>query len=190
MVDEPSYQYQLEDLNLGIVELLRPLHRGDVLDVGCGRGRLGAELESMGYRVTGIENNPLACETARTRLTEVLEVDCTDLGALGAALGDRKFDWLLAADVFEHLTDPAGALRSYRDYLTPNGRLVLSLPNVAVWDNRFRILAGRFTYKDSGVMDRTHLRFFTFKTAHELVESCGFETVETSFEPGIARALR
>jgi 2-polyprenyl-3-methyl-5-hydroxy-6-metoxy-1,4-benzoquinol methylase len=189
MPETTSYQYQLEDINLGIVDLLGPQARGDLLDIGCGRGRLGAELEEMGYRVTGIENNPVACETARKRLSEVLEVDCTDLEAVAGALGDRRFDWLMAADVFEHLVDPVAVLRFYRRFLTPGGRLVMSLPNAAVWDNRFRILFGRFTYKDSGVMDRTHLRFFTFKTAAEFLEACDFVPAENSFEPGIVRAF-
>jgi 2-polyprenyl-3-methyl-5-hydroxy-6-metoxy-1,4-benzoquinol methylase len=189
IVEPPSYQYQLEDVNQGIVDLLSSARRGTVLDVGCGRGRLGAELGDMGFEVTGIESNPEACVTAATRLRDVIEADCTDFDAMSDALGNRRFDYLMAADVFEHLVDPVEALRFYRQFLADDGRLVLSLPNAAVWDNRLRILAGRFTYKDSGVMDRTHLRFFTFRTARQFVEACGFVPTETSFEPGIARAF-
>jgi len=185
----PTYQYQFEDINLAILEIMRTGHRGTVLDLGCGRGRMGAELEKLGYRVTGIESNPEACTTARQRLTEVLELDLTRVNAVQKELTGRQFDWLVAADVLEHLVDPLGTLCFYRQYLHHDRRLVVSLPNVAVWDNRLRLLAGRFTYTDSGVMDRTHLRFFTFRTASQLVASCGFVPLATSFEPGIARAF-
>ena len=190
--DARASYYQFEDINNAIIRLLREPQTGNfgsVLDLGCGRARLGLEVERLGYKVTGIDNNEIACVTARTRISEVIEVDFTKLDAAGEALKERQFDWIMAADVLEHTPDPHSALCFYRRFLKPGGHLIVSLPNVAVWDNRLRILFGRFNYRDSGVMDRTHLRFFTFRTARELISDAGFKPLCTTWEPGIARAF-
>ena len=186
--------YQFEDINNAIIRLFRDTQQrdknpGSVLDLGCGRGRLGLEVERLGYTVTGIDNSSVACATARTRISEVIELDFTKLTAVADTLKERKFDWIMAADVLEHTPDPKTTLSFYGRYLKSDGRLIVSLPNVAVWDNRLRLLFGRFDYRDSGVMDRTHLRFFTFRTARELVSEAGFTPLRTTWEPGIARAF-
>jgi 2-polyprenyl-3-methyl-5-hydroxy-6-metoxy-1,4-benzoquinol methylase len=192
--ESSSSYYQFEDLNNAIIRLFRNARQcdrklGSVLDLGCGRARLGLEVERLGYTVAGIDNNPVACATARTRISEVVELDFMKLDAVAAALNGRQFDWIMAADVLEHSAEPQTALRFYRRFLKPDGRLIVSLPNVAVWDNRFRLLFGRFDYRDSGVMDRTHLRFFTFRTARELIIEAGFTPLRRTWEPGIARAF-
>lgn len=187
--------YQFEDINTAVVCLFRDAchsvegNLGSVLDLGCGRARLGLEIERLGFRVTGVDGNPAACATARTRISEVVEIDLARHGQIDAALRGRQFDWLLAADILEHIADPLSALSSYRRFLKPGGRVIVSLPNVAVWDNRLRVLLGRFDYIDSGVLDRTHLRFFTFRTARQLVIEAGFEPLRIEWEPGIARAF-
>ena len=192
--ESSSSYYQFEDINNAIIRLFRNARQcdrklGSVLDLGCGRARLGLEVERLGYTVAGIDNNPVACATARTRISEVVELDFMKLEAVAAALNGRQFDWIMAADVLEHSAEPQAALRFYRRFLKPDGRLIVSLPNVAVWDNRFRLLFGRFDYRDSGVMDRTHLRFFTFRTARELIIEAGFTPLRRTWEPGIARAF-
>lgn len=192
--ESSSSYYQFEDINNAIIRLFRNARQcdrklGSVLDLGCGRARLGLEVERLGYTVAGIDNNPVACATARTRISEVVELDFMKLDAVAATLNGRQFDWIMAADVLEHSAEPQAALRFYRRFLKPDGRLIVSLPNVAVWDNRFRLLFGRFDYRDSGVMDRTHLRFFTFRTARELIIEAGFTPLRRTWEPGIARAF-
>lgn len=192
--ESDSRYYQFEDVNNAVVRLFRQAKQrdgkvGSVLDLGCGRARLGLEVERLGYTVTGIDNSPVACATARTRISEVIELDFMNPDAIAAALNGRQFDWIMAADVLEHSAEPETALGFYRRFLKPDGRLIVSLPNVAVWDNRFRLLLGRFDYRDSGVMDRTHLRFFTFRTARELIVEAGFTPLQKTWEPGIARAF-
>jgi 2-polyprenyl-3-methyl-5-hydroxy-6-metoxy-1,4-benzoquinol methylase len=194
LAERTSEYYCYEDINYAVVELLRSAHRSrpestTLLDVGCGRGRLGLEIEALGYKVTGLDNSPIACAAARKRITEVVELDITDYGRVEQRLGGRRFDCLLAADSLEHSVDPWAVLTFYRQFLKPDGRLLISLPNVAVWDNRIRMLCGRFNYADSGVMDRTHLRFFTFRSARQLVVNCGFALEKCTWEPGIARAF-
>jgi 2-polyprenyl-3-methyl-5-hydroxy-6-metoxy-1,4-benzoquinol methylase len=192
--ESDSRYYQFEDINNAVVRLFRQAKQrdgkvGSVLDLGCGRARLGLEVERLGYTVAGIDNSPVACAAARTRISEVIELDFMNPDAVAAALNGRQFDWIMAADVLEHSAEPETALGFYRRFLKPDGRLIVSLPNVAVWDNRFRLLLGRFDYRDSGVMDRTHLRFFTFRTARELIVEAGFTPLQKTWEPGIARAF-
>ncbi|WP_426442433.1 class I SAM-dependent methyltransferase [Bradyrhizobium genosp. P] len=186
--------YEHEDINNAVVGLFVEAKNNDnrtgtVLDIGCGRGRLGLEIETLGFRVTGIDESSVACETARTRLSEVIELNLTDFAKVGQMLGDRRFDWLMLADVLEHLPYPEKALEFYKQYLALGGRLIVSLPNAVVWDNRLRIMLGRFDYRDSGTMDRTHMRFFTFRSARELVENAGFTPLRRTFDPGIVRAF-
>jgi len=188
----PEY-YSYEDINHAIVALLRTSHTlgssPTLLDVGCGRGRLGFEIERLGYTVTGLDNSSTACATARGRITEVLELDITDYRAVEHRLEGRKFDWLMAADSLEHAVDPWTVLTFYRKFVKRDGHLIVSLPNIVVWDNRIRMLFGRFNYTDSGILDRTHLRFFTFRSAREFVTDCGFAPEKCRWEPGIGRAL-
>jgi 2-polyprenyl-3-methyl-5-hydroxy-6-metoxy-1,4-benzoquinol methylase len=183
--------YQFNEINLAILRLMRERARpgAAVLDLGCGRGRLGAELRRLGYRVTGVDAVPAACGGAEEILDEAFNFDLTDAAAASAALAERRFDWIVAADVLEHLVEPTAALKYYRRFLAPEGRVVISVPNVAVWFNRFRILAGRFDYAESGVMDRRHLRFFTMRSARRLLLEAGYAPVGIETDPGIARAF-
>ena len=194
MFDLAAGYYPFDDVNHTVVAIMAGLRRERaqppaVLDVGCGRGQLGGAIRALGCRVTGIERNPQAVATAQQRLDEVLPADVADQVAVAAALGDRRFDVLLFADLLEHLPDPLAVLRFYRRFLAPGGRVVISLPNIACWDRRLALLFGRFDYADAGIMDRTHLRFFTFRTAGILVREAGMSVLSTGHAPGIARAF-
>ncbi len=87
---------------------------------------------------------------------------------------DRPFDVIVCADVLEHLAEPERVLASVRRWLAPGGLLLVSVPNVANAAIRLSLLAGRFEYSDKGILDRTHLRFFTRRSARRLVEQAGF----------------
>jgi SAM-dependent methyltransferase len=188
---DPGGYYRFNEINLAILRLMRDRARpgATVLDLGCGRGRLGAELRRLGYRVTGVDAVPAAYGSAKEILDEAFNFDLTDSAAASAALAGRRFDWIVAADVLEHLAEPLAALRYYGRLLAPGGRVVISVPNIAVWFNRFRILAGRFDYAESGVMDRRHLRFFTVRSARRLLLEAGYAPVRIEIDPGIARAF-
>ncbi len=86
----------------------------------------------------------------------------------------RSFDVVVCADVLEHLADPAAVLARVRRWISPRGVLFVSLPNVANVAVRLALAAGRFEYADAGILDRTHLRFFTRRSARRLVEEAGF----------------
>lgn len=130
-----------------------------VLDVGCGDGALGAALKAAGAQlVAGIEFDHAAAERARTILDVLVEGSVLDC-PLPFALGE--FDYVIFADVLEHLPDPDAALQRCLPLLKPNGRVLVSVPNTRFYTVLARLLADRWTYTDSGVRDRTHLRIFT-----------------------------
>lgn len=144
-----------------------------VLDVGCASGYLGEQLSRRGCRVWGVDADSRSVEMARSVGYE--DVLCADLDRIGALPWEETFDVVIAADVLEHLTGPARILDAIRDrWLAPQGQLIVSLPNVANFTTRFGLLAGRFTYTEKGILDDTHLRLYTYRTARELLTSAGF----------------
>jgi 2-polyprenyl-3-methyl-5-hydroxy-6-metoxy-1,4-benzoquinol methylase len=187
---EQRYEY-MEEVNQGILRHLPACHQGEtpmVLDVGCGRGALAEAIRGRGYAVWGIEENPAACEVARVRTDRAIECNLNQIEQVKAEIGGERFDIVVFSDVLEHVYDPFSVLKGYQSVLKPGGRVLISVPNVAVWTNRLALMAGRFDYRATGVMDRTHIRFFTFKTASELVEAAGFTGVKMDYTPFLVRA--
>jgi hypothetical protein len=105
----------------------------------------------------------------------VFTVDLDAPGALEYAAGSAPYDVLLAAAVLEHLRQPGQILYEAQGLLKPGAYVVVSLPNVAHWQSRLRLLLGRFNYQDYGIMDRTHLHFYTLRTGRALLEEQGYE---------------
>ena len=88
---------------------------------------------------------------------------------------------MLFVDVLEHLKSPQPVLARFKSVLAPGGRIFVSLPNVAHFTMRLALLCGRFDYRPSGILDRTHLRFFTYKTGRRLIEDAGYRVLRTTF---------
>lgn len=189
-VNRRSYPY-MEEVNEGIVREFRRMLpvTGRALDVGCGRGQLGAAVRDLGWEVWGVENSPEACATADLRLSGLVQADLSDMVAVRRGLGDRTFDALVFSDVLEHTYDPRTVLENYLSLLKPGGRVFVSVPNFVVWTNRLKLTFGRIDYTDTGVMDRTHIRLFTFRNAQELVRASGCEVLRTASTPHLARAF-
>lgn len=143
---------------------------GRLLDVGCGEGAFGALIESRGTRVHGIEPNPTAAAIATSRLSAVT------VGRYPDDLPDiEPFGCIVFNDVLEHMPDPSIALAAVRAHLAKGGTLVASVPNVRnISVVAPLVLRGRWDYSDWGILDRTHLRFFTKATMRELFENAGF----------------
>lgn len=138
-----------------------------VLDVGCADGYLSAILARRGYRVTGIERH------APEEFPRDVEFIAADLdGGLPPLAGE--FDFILCADILEHLREPGTLLAELRRLLAPQGKLVASLPNSGHAWFRWNVLLGRFPAEDRGLFDRTHLHFFTWKGWLELFAGAGF----------------
>jgi 2-polyprenyl-3-methyl-5-hydroxy-6-metoxy-1,4-benzoquinol methylase len=188
-LNKKKYPY-MEEVNDGILRQFRYIpSKGEILDVGCGRGQLGEAIRQIGWKVTGVENSPEACETARTRLDGLIERDLHDFDGVAAELKGRQFDALIFSDVLEHVYDPLGVLERYLAHVKPGGKVLISVPNMVVWTNRLKLLFGRVTYDDTGVMDRTHIRFFTFRTAKALARASGCTIDYTSSTPYLVRAF-
>lgn len=144
-----------------------------VLDVGCATGYFARSLAASGCTVTGIDVNAEAAEAARDVCAEVFIADL-DTMPLGRVLGERRFDVVVMGDVLEHLRNPAVLLEAVSEHLEPDGFVVASIPNIAHGAIRLSLLAGRFQYQELGLLDDTHLRFFTRKTVDELFLLCGY----------------
>lgn len=154
-----------------------PLQARRILEIGCGDGRFAASLKARGpVEITGIELNAEAGERARARMDLV---HVADLETAPPVLPQAYFDCLICNDVLEHLRDPWQVLRHLRASLVPGAKVVASLPNLrflAVMKDL--LLRGDFSYQDEGVLDRTHLRFFTRRTLRALFEDSGYEVVQ------------
>jgi SAM-dependent methyltransferase len=160
-----------------------------VLDVGCGSGLLGMRLRERHNTVWGIDASEDIAELASRRLDRFMLGDVTARDSVSRMLGDARFDTIVFADILEHLPDPVGTLASYRRYLAPNGQILISVPNVAVWYARLGLLFGRFEYTATGTLDRTHLRFFTRSSLLRALRTVDLSVETLDINPGIARAF-
>jgi 2-polyprenyl-3-methyl-5-hydroxy-6-metoxy-1,4-benzoquinol methylase len=149
-----------------------------VLELGCATGYLSRAMAERGCSVVGIELDAEAAAVAEKWAERVIVGDI-DRGEVWGDVADASFDVVLCGDVLEHLRDPLSALRSAVHKLKPSGIVVTSLPNIAHGDVRLALLAGSFRYRDVGLLDRTHLRFFTLESVRELLRDAGLLPVET-----------
>jgi O-antigen biosynthesis protein len=145
-----------------------------VLEFGCATGYMSEVLRARrGCHVTGVEISAEAADVAKTRCDRVLVGDAEELD-YDALLGKERFDVALFADVLEHLRDPERLLRRVRKFLSRRGVVVASVPNVAHGSVRLALLAGEFRYRETGLLDDSHLRFFTHDTLLDLFEAAGY----------------
>jgi 2-polyprenyl-3-methyl-5-hydroxy-6-metoxy-1,4-benzoquinol methylase/GT2 family glycosyltransferase len=146
----------------------------NVLDLGCGEGAVAAELQSNGNRVTGVD---LLAEASNSEaLEQYFRADLEEgIEPVIDALQGKRFDCVLLLDVLEHLHRPERLLQQCHEVLEPDGELIISMPNVAHLSVRLLLLLGKFDYTQRGILDKTHLRFFTRKTARNLVSENGYE---------------
>ena len=153
-----------------------------VLDVGCHTGILAEALKQQNNaKVVGIDTDAAALAIARTRMKDALLINIEESGweTVLVTQGWKNFDTILFGDVLEHTREPEAILRAAKKLLKPGGRIVVSIPNIANLRVRIGLLFGRFAYADSGILDRTHLRFFTLSSGREMIERCGYRITET-----------
>lgn len=158
--------------------LVRHIKKGNnrVLDVGCAEGMLGENLKQQGLanEVIGIELFPEAAKVAEDKLDRVIcgDLETMDLNELGFM--PQTFDYIICGDVLEHLRDPWGTVSWLVTLLKQDGRIIASVPNVRHWSVLVPLLfRGTWNYQAHGIMDRSHLRFFTKTTAQQMFVDCG-----------------
>jgi 2-polyprenyl-3-methyl-5-hydroxy-6-metoxy-1,4-benzoquinol methylase len=150
-----------------------------LLDVGCGSGVFGQVVrEKWGCRVVGVELNPAAAADARSVLDQVI------LGNIIDQKLDERFDVITVNDVLEHTEDPQGLLERLSGFAKPNGRLILSIPNVGHWSVVEDLLAGHWDYLPAGLLCIDHLRFFTRDSAISMIEDAGWQAISVLPIPG------
>jgi 2-polyprenyl-3-methyl-5-hydroxy-6-metoxy-1,4-benzoquinol methylase len=142
-----------------------------VLDVGCGAGALGAKIKQrQNACVVGVER---VAEQARRAAAVLDTVHIGDVSALDLPYPPGSFDCLVYSDVLEHLPDPWAVLARHRPLAARGATLIVSLPNVQFVGVVLGLLRGRWEYRARGVLDRTHLRFFTRRSAYALIMGAG-----------------
>ena len=149
------------------------------LDVGAADGFLAERLTAQGWSVTALERDPELAARARGRCKEVV---VADLESAPPPL-PGPFDAIVYGDVLEHLRDPRATLLALDRALAPGGTVIVSVPNVAHLWVRLSLLVGRFDYADRGILDRTHLRFYTRRALLALLGEAGLTVVELAVTP-------
>lgn len=152
-----------------------------ILDVGCGTGNLGSYLQrKYSSKVTGIEiieDNFLAASRV------LHEAFLGDIESMDTSIFGSQFDYVIFSDSLEHMLEPKAVLERTRDLIAGNGHLLISMPNI----RNFRvtvplIFLDRWEYQDEGLLDRTHLRFFTCTSICKLIEQCGYKVEQVRFD--------
>jgi 2-polyprenyl-3-methyl-5-hydroxy-6-metoxy-1,4-benzoquinol methylase len=171
-------ELNLDDLNAHTQGILLTPAGSRVLDVGTADGHPVAEaLVARGCTVWGVELDEVAAERARQFCQKLVVGDVEKLD-LAAEFAGLEFDVILCLDVLEHLVDPGAVLRKLTPLLAPGGVVVASIPNVTHAAVRLQLLRGEFTYTDTGLLDRTHIRFFDRAEIGSLFDGAGMTVLE------------
>ena len=175
--DSDYFQYRRPEL-LALI----PRDAGKILDIGCGAGHLGEAIKKRQPCVVyGVEVNDTAARRSQLRLDQVWngDVETIDLN-----LPPESLDVIVCGDVLEHLQRPQELLRRLRAMLRPDGQLIASVPNVSHHSILSSLLAGNWTYESAGLLDETHLRFFTLREAEKLLFRAGLRIDRTEVVRG------
>jgi 2-polyprenyl-3-methyl-5-hydroxy-6-metoxy-1,4-benzoquinol methylase len=144
-----------------------------ILDLGCGAGAVGRKLLSVGKasEIVGVELFPSAAEQASKHYRRVHTGDIEEMDLPYGC----EFDYVLCGDILEHLKDPYSVVRRIGGWLKDEGHFICSVPNVRYWEVLWNLaMRGKWDYCDAGIMDRTHLRFFTKRSCFRMIEDGGF----------------
>ena len=158
-------------------QILLTGERKKVLELGPATGYISNILKIHDCQVVGIENDPNFAKQAKKILDKVIVGDIEELD-LKKALGSKKFDVILIGDVLEHLKNPEKLLQKLPRFLAKDGYLVCSIPNITHGSIRLKLLNGEFAYKETGLLDKTHLRFYTLESIISLFDSTGYSITE------------
>jgi len=173
--------------NLGNEAILSQIkgEKLNILDVGCGAGNNAMILTAQGHCVDGITHSAKEAEICKGRMNRVYLHDLSN----GLPPLETKYDLIICSHVLEHLAYPDELLRAMKSVMLADSRLLIALPNIMHYSSRIKLILGKFDYKESGIWDNTHLRWFTFDSAKRLLEICGYQ-VRRSWVDGQVPAMR
>lgn len=154
-----------------------------VLDIGCASGFMGEYLQDKKQcTVIGVEMGNDEAKDARKKLSKVVLGDIESKETILKVKKDGQFDVILACAIIEHLKNPTQALITWKSFLKPDGILIITTPNIAHWSMRFSIMRGRFNYSEYGILDNTHLHFFTPDTFKDSIKIAGYKIEKYAFD--------
>lgn len=176
-----DYEPNLNDINsqvYNIIKFVEPNTR--VLDIGCAIGKLGKYLkEQLHCYVVGIDVNPEYMTLCEKNLDEFYLLDVNNHSLLEDFLKKQKFDFIILADILEHLIDADGFLYKLSNLINKGEYVILSLPNISFWEARLKLFLGIFEYTETGIFDKTHLHFYNLYYARKIL-SKKFSILEES----------
>lgn len=168
---------------------LIPSESRRILEVGCGEGKTGKILREKGFEeIVGIEINEKYAREGKANYDRLI---IGDVEKIALPYEKGHFDCILYGDVLEHLMDPWQVLENHSVFLKSEGVIICSIPNI----RHYRIIKklvfrGKWEYQESGIMDRTHLRFFTLHSIQEMLEGAGFEIKRIIRRPAATKWLK
>ena len=175
-----SSEYELKEgegtSHAVLLDMLSDAPPKRILDLGCSGGRLAERLRKLGHHVAGVDG--IEVEGVRDRVDDFVLGNLEDGVPAAAGTG---FDVVIAADVIEHVTDPLRLMRQMTDVVTGNGEILISTPNFGHWYPRARVAIGMFDYDRRGILDETHLRFFSRRSLLRAVRASGIEVLEVRY---------
>ena len=187
-----SYPYQPEinhvafDLVSRVIKEKKDVK--NILDVGCGFGLLSKELKKTYPKLDlyGIEYAKKASQSSQ-KILKLLQCNIEDMALIKHRLKSQKFDIIIFSDVLEHLYDPLSIIKSYQFFLNQDGTIVVTVPNIANIFSRIALLFGYFNYSETGVMDKTHIRFFNKQNLKQLAKESNLQIVAQKYDSILVR---
>lgn len=172
-----KYRFSNEPTGIHRLVIDRVPEGSRVLDIGCASGYVGEYLiKEKGCKFFGVEPNLRSAEEAKKAGYELV-INTSVEAALTSFVGE-EFDVIILADVLEHLVEPASILADVKKLLKADGQIILSLPNIAHYSIRLKMLVGNFESTETGILDKTHLHHYTLEAATRLFESAGLTVTE------------
>ena len=175
---------KLHPLNIDCQAVFLVPEKSRVLEIGCANGFMGNYLiKNKKCSVFGVEMDKEVAEKAKERGLVVITGDIEKEETLNKLKKEEKFQVILCTSVIEHLKDPGKALRNWRSFLSNEGLLIVSTPNIGHFSARIEILLGNFPSHDYGIFDENHLHFFTLKSFQRLIKKNGFNLEHLGIDP-------
>ncbi len=190
-MEKTTYTFSADPSGTHMIVVDRVKPSTKVLDIGCASGYIGEYLvKEKKCEVWGIEPDASSCEQASFKGYRRVINKSVEEGLKDNELIQQKFDYIILADVIEHLFDPERVLASLSTFLTDRGVIIVSTPNIAHYSTRLSLLQGKWDMTDWGILDRTHLHFYTLKTLRSLCTQAGWKVVSVRPRGDLERWFR